>query len=300
MVRAPMLPSHIDPITPATAFYAFSCCGEPEVEAQQPVVVRHDGEILGGFTLADVEALDSLSKEHTLQCIGSDPQQQLISNGDFTCVRLDNLLLSIGVEVPDDAQQIVLWGHDGYHAMVPLADLTAAPLFVAYALDGMPLRREHGFPLRVLAPNRYGMKNVKWLAEITFVSEAHVSYYTPEGWSETAEYQANGLIVSPPDGLQLEVGDQVTVLGTAYAGADPVTGVEVSVDEGPWEPATVDYAGRPDVWALWSFRWSPPAGSHTVQVRVTTASGRQSAADPAGTSPFDGYDGGMRIRVDVS
>ncbi len=299
IVRAPRLPAALDPVTPAGAFYVFSCCGEPTVDAAAPVVVRHDAEVLGAFDLAYVASLPALAKEHTLQCVGSNPQLQLISNGAWTVVRLDQILDSLGVEVPEDALQIVLWGHDGYHAMVPLADLADAPLFVAYALDDSPLSTSHGFPLRVLAPNRYGMKNVKWLAEVTFVSEEHVSFYTPEGWSESAEYQPNGFVASPPDGLELDEGDEVKVLGTAFAGADPIASVDVSIDGGPWQPATLDYTAGADIWALWSYRWSPPAGRHTLQVRVTTASGRQSSEDPAGTDQLAGYDGGMQITVRV-
>jgi hypothetical protein len=300
VVRAPSLPNSLEPITPTSAFYVFSCCGELELEADAPVVVSHDGERLAVFDLSFVEGLDPLRKELTLQCVGSRPDSQLISNGEWTVVRLDVLLDRLGVEVPQDAVQMVLWGHDGYHAMVPLSDLSSAPLYVAWELNGAPLPSEHGFPVRVLAPNRYGMKNVKWLAEIGFVSEEHVSFYTPEGWSESAEYQPNAFVASPPDGLQMSEGDEVTVLGTAFAGADPIELVEISIDDGPWQPATVDYQSGADTWVLWSHRWSPPSGAHTLQARVTTASGRQSVLDPAGSDPFDGYDGSMRIRVDVS
>ena len=299
IVRAPRLPASLDPVTSADAFYVFSCCSTPEVDAAQPVIVRHDAELLGRFDLAAVQGLSAVIKEHTLQCVGSNPQLQLISNGEWTCVRLDQVLDSLGVEVPDDALQLVLWGHDGYHAMVPLADLADAPLYVAYELNGEPLSIEHGFPLRVLAPNRYGMKNVKWLAELTFVSEEHISFYTPDGWSESAEYRANGFVASPPDGLRIDEGDEVKVLGTAFAGADPIERVEVSIDDGPWRDADIDYAPGADIWALWSYRWSPPAGRHSLQVRVTTASGATSSLDPAGTDEAKGYDGGMRVAIEV-
>ncbi|MEM6930141.1 MAG: hypothetical protein AAF602_24590, partial [Myxococcota bacterium] len=132
-----------------------------------------------------------------------------------------------------------------------------------------------------------------------FTTEPHASFWTARGWSEEATYRPNTLIVNPLDGLVFDEGLEIGFIGSAYAGGDPVVAVDVHVDGGPWQPATLDYDPGPDVWVLWSWVWQTVAGDHTIQVRCTTASGAQSVEDPLGTEPLDGYDGSMQIRVGV-
>jgi DMSO/TMAO reductase YedYZ molybdopterin-dependent catalytic subunit len=60
-------------------------------------------------------------------------------------------------------------------------------VMLAYEMDGKPLTREHGAPLRLVIPDMYGYKNVKWLQEIELVSEARWGYweylgYDPDAW----------------------------------------------------------------------------------------------------------------------
>ena len=42
---------------------------------------------------------------------------------------------------------------------------------LAYEMDGKPLPREHGAPLRVVIPEMYGYKNVKWVERIELVAK---------------------------------------------------------------------------------------------------------------------------------
>ena len=44
-------------------------------------------------------------------------------------------------------------------------------VLLAYAMNGQPLPATHGFPLRLLVPDWYGMASVKWLRSITAIAE---------------------------------------------------------------------------------------------------------------------------------
>ena len=55
---------------------------------------------------------------------------------------------------------------------------------LAWEMDGRPLLQEHGAPVRVVIPEMYGYKNVKWVSEINLVRSAGVGFWEqPENGS---------------------------------------------------------------------------------------------------------------------
>ena len=92
---------------------------------------------------------------------------------------------------------------------------------------------------------------------------------------------------------------EIAIIGTAYAGQDPVERVEITFDDGEsWEDCTLDYAPGANIWALWRYNWTPEQrGRQRVRTRVTTASGAMSVEDPSGTSRLIGYDAGMEVEL---
>ena len=92
--------------------------------------------------------------------------------------------------------------------------------------------------------------------------EPYLGYWEKLGWSDAAPYKPNALIFQPDDDAKLSVGKPVVLAGPAFAGSDPVVKVEWRLNEGPWQPCTLDYAPGPDVWTLWRATWTPTvAGS---------------------------------------
>jgi DMSO/TMAO reductase YedYZ molybdopterin-dependent catalytic subunit len=59
-------------------------------------------------------------------------------------------------------------------------------VMLAWEMDGKPLLREHGAPVRVVIPEMYGYKNVKWVAEVNLVSQAGSGYWENLGYDENA------------------------------------------------------------------------------------------------------------------
>jgi DMSO/TMAO reductase YedYZ molybdopterin-dependent catalytic subunit len=59
-------------------------------------------------------------------------------------------------------------------------------VMLAYELDGKPLPREHGAPARLVIPDMYGYKNVKWLGAINVVAHAADGYWEQRGYDRDA------------------------------------------------------------------------------------------------------------------
>lgn len=66
---------------------------------------------------------------------------------------------------------VVLKAQDGYKTSLPLSDLMQPNVLLADQLNGAPLTMEHGAPLRIIAPDHYGYKNLKHLKRIEFYTE---------------------------------------------------------------------------------------------------------------------------------
>jgi DMSO/TMAO reductase YedYZ molybdopterin-dependent catalytic subunit len=57
-----------------------------------------------------------------------------------------------------------------------------ADVMLAYEMDGKPLAREHGAPVRVVIPDMYGYKGVKWVEQITLGVDAEPGYWEQRGY----------------------------------------------------------------------------------------------------------------------
>lgn len=294
----------IDPITSNEAFYLQSCCGTPNIAVDSwTLSIKALGVQQATLNAALLATLPVTTVEHTLQCIGSSPAKPLISNAVWGGMPLLDVLDQLGVSVPGTAIEQKWTCADGYHTSLPVDDLAAQ--WLVWEMNGEPLSADHGAPARVLTPGRYGTKNPKWPEELDFVDVPWTGFWEASGWSSDAVYQTNGFILQP--GRFLPVSDDtIRILGTAFAGLDPIVSVQVTTDGGDtWADAEIVYGpdhtdGGDHIWTLWRLDWSPPApGIYTIQVRATAASGAESNPNPDGTDPFNGYNGGMALDVEV-
>lgn len=292
----------IPPIVPNEDHYITSCCRTPEVDGaswQMSVfdAVAEMPVALGSLTLASLKALSGRPREHTLMCISAGPSSQRISNAIWTGLPLTEVLAAHGVSVPEGTVSVRFDSADDYSTAIPVSDLDK-PVWLVWEMNGVAIPPEHGFPVRLIVPNRYGMKNPKWITSLTFLREHYLGFWEQLDWSDSAEYRPNALIRYPRE-TDVVVEGPLTLVGTAYAGSDPVVKVEVSID-GAWVEAEIDYQNGPDTWALWRLDWVAVAGAHTLQARCTTASGRMSDVLP--DPPFDGggYGGSMEVGVEIA
>ncbi len=167
-------------------------------------------------------------------------------------------------------------------------------------MNGVPLPREHGYPLRVIVPGIYGMKNVKWITDIELVEKVYSGYWERRGWSDTAIIKTTSRIDAPGDGETLHVREYV-MKGIAFAGPVGISRVEVSTDEGrSWQEAKLAPLLSQYAWRHWTLPWKIPGkGRYRIMVRATDGLGRLQEARPRYSYP-EGASGIHTIKITVT
>jgi len=237
------------------------------------------------------------------ECSGNrGPLNGLCGNAKWTGVPLKTVLDAAGVQAP--AREFVFFGADhgqediewrtqkftleqNFGRSLPREKALGPDLFLAYALNGEPLTKHQGSPLRLIVPGYYGVCNVKWLNHIHLQEDQYLGrfqarwYRTLRGemidgemmWKETAVTHMN---LKSFIGRVTKSGSQAKVMGVVLNDGSPLKSVEVKVDDGPWQPATLDPATAKEKysWKLFTYTWNNPApGPHTLVSRVTDAAG---------------------------
>jgi DMSO/TMAO reductase YedYZ molybdopterin-dependent catalytic subunit len=242
--------------------------------------------------------LDAIEQVHTLECISNPTGGELISTAVWTGVRMRDLLQR--ARPTANAFDVILTSVDGYVDSFPIAKALEPETLLVYLMNGKTLPQDHGYPVRVLVPNIYGMKNVKWLRSIEVATFDKLGYWQEGGWSDGAIVNTGTRIDVPTRTLRWD-GGEVTIAGIAFAGSRGVNKVEVSFDGAKtWQAAKLESAAGPLTWRRWSVRWTPPsAGTHTLQARATD--GRGDTETPVSRQPFpNGATGYHVIQVNVS
>jgi len=304
--------SEIVPISTTEEFYVVWFQGSPgDVDLDTwTCAIQREGSTVAELDWAFMESLPAEEKEHTLQCIESRPGLERMNNAVWTGLPLSEVLAAAGVEV-EGGNFIRFACADGYTMALPIADLET-PIWLAWTMNGEPLTPDHGFPVRVLIPGRFGWLNPKQVIEIDFIDDPYVlpwleyllAWLESQGMTMDMDersmvYQVQTLVVDPHEIYLVDEGRKVEILGKAYAGSDPVTLVEVSTDGGVcWEPAELTYAPGADRWTLWRFEWTPEcAGTYLLELRCMTESGAQT--DPEAPLNHIPWSGGMSVEVEV-
>lgn len=73
-----------------------------------------------------------------------------------------------------------------YDDYLALGDVTLPDVMLAYEMDGKPLPQEHGAPVRLVIPEMYGYKNVKWVEQITLMPRQGLGYWEQRGYDVNA------------------------------------------------------------------------------------------------------------------
>jgi DMSO/TMAO reductase YedYZ molybdopterin-dependent catalytic subunit len=292
------------PFTPKDQFFTTQHYGHPAIDlATYALKISGLVERPKSFSLDDLRKMRSTELVFGFECSGNRrPLQGLVGNGRWTGVSLKTVLDQTGVK--PQAREFVFFGADhgeedvDFRGQVTKVDqqfgrsltrekaLSAEPV-LAYALNGEPLTRHQGSPLRLLVPGWYGVCNVKWLSNIhiqedPFLGKFQARWYrTLRGemidgemkWTETAvtHMQLKSFIARVT-----QDGSRYKVLGVVLNDGTPLKSVEVQVDDGPWQPATMDPATSGKYsWKLFTFAWKGPTpGEHTLVSRVTDVTGK--------------------------
>jgi DMSO/TMAO reductase YedYZ molybdopterin-dependent catalytic subunit len=225
----------------------------------------------------DLLARDVVEHDITLTCVSNTIGGELVGNARWTGVRLDELLAEAGVDPA--ATQVVGRSIDGYTCGFPVEAATdGRNALVAFGMNGEPLPLQHGFPVRLIVPGLYGyISATKWLTEIEITTfEDFEQYWVPRGYADRAPIKLMSRIDSI-DGLGTltRTADGIAAIGgVAWAQTRGISGVEVQLDDGPWQPCELGEALNDDTWRQWAFRWTPQAtGRTSIRCRAIDGDG---------------------------
>lgn len=215
-----------------------------------------------------------------------------VGNARWTGARLADVLGTAAIA--DGAQHVAFRAPDvsaqasppqPFGASIPLSKALGSEVLLAYAMNGQPLPRVHGAPVRVVVPGYIGARSVKWVEQVTVQAEPSASFFQlsyrllpadadpahagPGDGFSLGPLAVNAAILAPDDGATVPAGP-VTVAGYALAGDDRrVARVDISPDGGrSWRQANLEQELSPWSWRRWHATLDLPAGQADIAVRA--------------------------------
>ena len=265
-----------------------------------------DGLVAAPLTLRlsdlEAEADNAVTLLKTMRCVTDDNEfPGLIGTTLWTGIPLRLFLDRAGVD-RTRTRRLRIFGSDGFTNNLTLDDVYRdfgpgefEPMLVTH-MDGQPLTREHGRPVRLFVYNGYGYKNVKWITRIeaTDSDEAFGTYQQVLGYVDDGVIRVASKITNPVFNQELSAGT-VRITGFAVSGFGAIATIEVSIDDAPFQPARIipldellDATPRlsqaqqvandlafpfSSVWVKWDVRWDATPGEHTIRIRATDTAG---------------------------
>ena len=329
-VESKLIGGEVDYITDPADGEWYWQSGNGTAKADAPEIAREewsleivgDGGLSETIDFGDLQQLadggESMTYIKTMRCVFGTKigalTDSLVSTGIFTGIPLPTLLDQF--DLPSEANKIRTFGNDGFESNVPFdrAMMTGSsplPLLVAYDINGRPMSTLRGGPVRLVAPEMWGYKNMKWLQRLEITSDD--SFF---GTYETEQFAGNEhqeiiddpakialmSTITKPTAVGQEVeGPNITIAGVSFAGGTAIEGVEVALDDGPFEPFEIEsrqeirqsldddlkplfdeaeQATGPwpahDVWVTWAKQFEGvPKGEHAVTIRASDEIGRR-------------------------
>ena len=289
--------------TPRDQFFTTQHYGHPEVDlARFRLAITGLVERPRELSMDQLRSMGAAELVAGFECSGNSKGriQGLASNGRWTGVPLRTVLNQAGVR--PQGHEVVFFGTDRgeeevefrgqkypveqqFGRSVSRADALSPGPFLAWAMNGEPLTRHQGFPLRLIMPGWYGVANVKWLAQIHVQEDQYLGKFQARWYRTLRGETINGKVKwkeAAVTRMRLKsvvarvarAGDQHTVHGFVLNDGTPLRSVEVRVDGGPWEPATLGSSNTRYSWKLFTWNWKGATpGEHTIVSRATDTAG---------------------------
>lgn len=217
---------------------------------------------------------------------------------NWTGVRLKDVLAAAGVK--SNAVHVAFLAADFGELptappvvrSIPLSKAVEPNTLLAWGVNGAPLPKVHGYPLRALVPGWVGSASIKWLVGIEVLDAPFRGTYMDDSYrmpaypvapgermpKETVHTEAwpvKSIITHPSPGATFRPGEPVMIAGRTWAGDFDVDRVEVSLDEGiTWHRARLTRPRDKYAWRLFSYEWKPrKRGYVTALARARDAKG---------------------------
>jgi DMSO/TMAO reductase YedYZ molybdopterin-dependent catalytic subunit len=302
-------------ITPNELFHILTIMADPlpditpadwrlsvEGQVESPIMLNYD----------QLRVLPAQTVTAVLECAGNSrnsvvpplpPILSYLNNGYVGNARWRGVPLRLVLEragIKPEARDVVLEGADrgqppfaphevAYAKAIPIDKALHPETLIVYEMNGAPLPREHGGPVRAVVPGWYGTYHVKWLTRIEVLDRPFDGVFMTELWrmrhrddgyvrlGMVDQVAVKSLIFTPGADEPLPVGVH-TIRGAAWSGGKDIASVQVSTDGGAtWRFARLLDAGENDspyAWRQWELPWEiREPGRYTLMARATDTSG---------------------------
>ncbi|MGI9010562.1 MAG: molybdopterin-dependent oxidoreductase [Nitrososphaeraceae archaeon] len=231
----------------------------------------------------DIKAMPAVEQYATISCVSNKIGSDFISNAKWKGIRLKDLLTK--AQIKPNAKFIVFRCDDGYDVGIPLERGMLDGTILAYEINNVPLPAEHGYPLRAIVPDIYGMMNAKWIREIELTDKIYEGFWQRKGWSNKANTKTLSSIVIPGNASirqrfrninssKINANEKFPIAGIAFAGDRGVSKVEVSSDNGStWKDAIIKDPLSQYSWVLWAIEFNTEE-IKKLMVRATDKTGQ--------------------------
>jgi sulfite oxidase len=329
-------------ITPSQAFYCRNHGPIPDIAFEQ-WRLRVDGAVADPLALTYAELTTEFAAHDlaaTLACAGNRRSELLrvrpipgkepwaqaaISTAAWRGARLADVLRAAGVHA-DNGLHVAFGAPDvaptasppqAYGSSISLDKAMSGEVLLAWEMNGEPLPRIHGGPVRVLVPGFIGARSVKWVTAITVQPFPSRNYFQAKDYRmlpadsdpETAGDEGIPLsslslscgILEPDDGAIIPAGP-LTIRGYAIAeDCRRIARMEVSLDQGgSWQRAELKPARNRWTWRQWSFSVDAARGPLAVRARAWDDAGATHPESPASLWNPGGYANNVWARADLT
>ena len=299
---APATVESLEYLTPQSDFFVIDTVGKmhPRLTTDEWSLRIHgmvDREVK--LSHADIAAMPYVEHVATLGCVSNKVGGDLIGTARWGGVYLADVLKMAGVD--SAAEQLVSRSADGWTCGTPVsAVLDGRPALLATHMNGELLTPQHGFPVRMIVPGLFGFVSAtKWVTDIFVTTwDSFDPYWLQRGWARESPMLASSRIDVPRAKSKHPAG-RVVFGGFAWAPRAGVGSVEVRVDGGEWESATIMEQENGDSWALWKADLDMGVGEHRVAVRVIDGDGVPQIEDERDVLP-SGATGLHEIEITVA
>jgi sulfane dehydrogenase subunit SoxC len=280
-------------ITPNGLHFTINHSGTPDIDPDKHRLVIH-GLVRQPkiFTLETLSRYPMTSITTFVECGGNSapmfsptPMQGtvqqlhgLVSNAEWTGVRLSTLLDEVGVD--PKAVWFVAEGADSLalHRSVPLKKAYEDALIALYQ-NGERIMPGNGYPLKLVLPGWQGNMSVKWLRRIQLSAGPAMSYYETRTYSQVLPNrmayrfhflnEVKSFITRPSHGATLKGPGYYEISGIAYSANGRIARVMVSADGGKsWAEAALQTPVNPKAFTRFRMPWNWNGGPAVLQSRA--------------------------------
>jgi DMSO/TMAO reductase YedYZ molybdopterin-dependent catalytic subunit len=320
-------------MTPNSSFYVRNHFPSPRLDpAAWRLTVGGLVERALSLTVGELQHLRTQTLTATLECAGNGRALLIppvegepwglgaVSTGEWTGAPLIDVLDRAGPR--SGAREALFRGADGgpmegrdgithFERSLTLEEIRDSQPLLAYAMNGVPLPVDHGYPLRLIVPGWYGVASVKWLTTIEVIDMAFSGHFQAERYFYEREragqlvrepvnrLRVRSLITEPRPDQDIAAGP-VVVRGFAWSGVAPIARVEVSIGSGLWQEARLVGAPSRESWQRWELSTQMHPGESTVRARATDRAGRTQPEQPEWNRLGYGSNAIQEVRVHIT